>query len=192
MQFFVFHCSFYIINYRPLHLICPLAFVARLRIASPRSAAETYLPKTVRNRRRGFPGDTAADRGQPGRFGHLLEQETTLELPELGGGCRGPKCRRSAVPPWTTDTAHRTLDAWRGGAASEQLPQGPVNREYLQARQPIAMAHTQVSKGLGCRAVRRQNEAHARQIKDLWEISGFFTVTEDTTLVSRLRLRKIP
>ena len=139
MQFFVFHCSFYIINYRPLHLICPLAFVARLRTASPRSAAETYLPKTARNRRRGFPGDTAADRGQPGRFGRLLEQETTLELPELGGGCRGPKRRRSAVP---VDHRSGSPDAWRGGAASQRSPQGPVNREYLQARQPIAMAHT--------------------------------------------------
>jgi hypothetical protein len=31
----------------------------------------------------------------------------------------------------------------------------------LRARQPIATARTQVPKGLGCRAVRGQNEAHA-------------------------------
>ena len=75
------------------------------------------------------------------------------------------RARRRRCPlgaPLQASCVRGSSYAWRGGAASKRSPQGPENREYLQARQPIAMVHTQVPKGLGCRAVRRQNEAHAQ------------------------------
>ena len=59
----------------------------------------------------------------------------------------------------TTYAAHGSRG--RGAAESQRSPRGAANREQLRARQPIAMAPTQVPKGLGCRAVRGQNEAHA-------------------------------